>query len=650
MTARLFPTSVVAQNQQRAQARANLTPIQTAEIGAPWEGLTPDLPNAGSQLQLVESTVGLVAKVSPLGGGEVLMNDVGFEKLTSLNAAPSPPAYILPLGKDSNTTNVIMLIADFPLVDNILGEPTGIENLQTVVITAGDANTSNPGSCEMWRMDPVSLDWTEIPWRDESTSNLSAAPVGGRDGDTTQTDSVKSMPDWAVFASGAPGRAGTGGVSGNIAQPAFVWTNNFDQVFVYPVLSNTFEFGALSSNTVSAGATDDSDFRCISVESFGDRMYFFNTFENTVRYRQRLRRSARGTCDPDNSSGVIGAGRIDLDQFSGAGLRIETLGNVLACYLQDGVAFIHETGQASAPNRVQVIDKTRGLLGTHSMTPISNSRHFGIFTDGWWFLDAGGRWQEAGVANFNGKVVEKWRKTFDSLVDMTNAHRIHCYYDQERNWVRIVVPRSGQTETTETWIYDIDSDRVWTIDYPTSMNDEGGVTVWGEVVLRTTASATYANIGGTYSSLDPVATYGSFGAEAGNRRLAHGTHKGFVHFHTENHIELDGQTPPWSYNVVPSNIGNSRSIGVLDRICVEHINSGNNGGVTIKATSGRASVSESTSVSLNQGVVNDIELASAHFRISDEKLGFQVSGSGAVRIRGFGVDVRKRSGTHRRML
>ena len=73
---------------------------------------------------------------------------------------------------------------------------------------------------------------------------------------------------------------------------------------------------------------------------------------------------------------------------------------------------VRETGLASAPNAVQILDTDRGLLGTHAVCSISNNLHFGIFDDGWWFLDSSGRWKEAGVTQFNGRPVEKWRRTF----------------------------------------------------------------------------------------------------------------------------------------------------------------------------------------------------------------------------------------------
>lgn len=640
MPARLFSsgfpdrTDVRRQGQtQERSAFSGLARSHTIRSGAPWEGLTADLPHESDNLQFVKSTSNLVAKPDPAGSGEILMNDVGFEEVDSAR---------LPLG--SADGRVVVHISQFPLLDvaaGSAGTPVGSEDTQAIVLVAGDGSTG--GSFKMYRLDPASAQWTEINYSTAGGASGTFDPSATRDGDQDQTESLKSMPDSCVFFGGAPSR---GDLSGNIDQPAFVWTNNSDPVMVYPRTDGTLDFEPL---TATLGATTEGpinqDFRCMSLETFGDRVYFLNTWEddgggNGRRFQNRLRRTARGTCDP---TPAVGSGFIDLDTFSGAGLRVETLGNVLACYFQDGVAFIRETGLANAPNAVQILDTKRGLLGTHAVTPIGNNLHFGIFDDGWWFLDSSGRWREAGVTAFEGKPVEKWRRSFYKLIDPLNTHRIHTFFDRERNWVRIVVPQpSGDTtstrETTVTWVYDLDADRVWTLNYPESYNNQGGVTVWSELIQRDTSGETWNSITGTWSNIDQELTWADLGPEKGHKRLCHGNHTGYVYAHNEELIQHDGQDPVWSYEVISSDLGRPRSLKTVDRIGIEHVNSSNAVPVTITALNAKGD-SVSGSASLDQGDPRDVEIADQWFRQTGEHVGFSVEGSGPVRIRSFEVDL-----------
>ena len=648
MSSRLFSTGfqnrkdVRFQSQLQERQLANqIGTSHTVRNGAPWEGVTPDVPHESEDLRYVRSSSNLVAKPDPAGSGEVLMNDVGFKQLDG----PTPT---LPLGDDVNSTQVVVLVQQFPLVDAITGgtepgTPTGEEDTQAIALTAG--NGTNAGSFEMYRITPSTANWDEVAY---TVTALTPAPKGNRDGDSITAESIKSMPDACVFHKGAPNRIDG---SGPITQPAFIWTNNSDPVMIYPATNNTLTFEPIT-NTLGAdggGEANNQDFRCISVETFGDRVYFFNTFEYNsviaagVRHQNRLRRSPRGTADPDTAR--LGSGFIDMETFSGAGLRVESLGDVLACYFQDGVAFVRETGLASAPNAVQVLDVKRGLLGTHAMTSISDNAHFGIFDDGWWFLDSSGRWREAGVVSFNGKPVKKWHRTFYSLLDPLNFHRIHTFYDRERNWVRIVVP-IPDSETTQTWIYDIEADRVWTLDYPTSLSNGGGVTLWSEIVQRTTAAETWETIAGTWADIDPTITWASLTSEKGNKRLVHANHTGYVYYHTENLINFGDATPTWSYEVIASDLGRPRTLKTADRLGIEHVNSSNTASLTVTVKNAKSN-EQTLSVGLNKTTAGDVEMSDAYFRNTGEHVAYKINGSGPIRVRSFDLDIIE-EGTERR--
>jgi hypothetical protein len=641
--ANLFPRSIVAKNQQR-RAAGGLRARREVTTNTPWEGLTNDLPHTNPDLKFVKSTVGLVAKSSPIGGGEVLMNDVGFTQVDSSTADNEE----LPLGSANGT--VVVWLGDFPLVDNTLKVGVGDEDLKSMALVAGDGTTA--GSFLVYELAPSSANWTLVGWVDPvNTTGTAVEPSGTRDGETSSAGNqpYRSMPDATVFFPGTATRTSADSFGGAIDKPCFIWTNNVDPVMIYPEATTGVGYQQITDTL--GHSSDSSDFRCVSLETWGDRVYFFNTREgsgaNAVRHRQRLRRTARGDCDPDPAND--GAGFIDLETFEGNGVRIEGLGNTLVAYFQDGIAFIHETGLLTAPNRVQVINTHRGLLGTHSMCQVGDQAHFGIFNDGWWFLDASGRFQEAGVVSLDGKAVEKWRRTFDELVDQKNLHRLHCHYDQGRNWVRIVVPEpadeaGGLKETTKTWIYDIDANRVWTLDYPESLAASGGVTLWSSMTLRDAAATTWASLEAganpTWSSIDPDTTWGDLAPTAGDKVLAHANHLGYIFNHSEDLIKYNGNDPSWSYEVVPTDFGSPRTLKTVDQLSVEHINSQNSNAATLTVTTGRSTVTASSSIDLNTSATSgDIEIASSHYRVNDEHVGFSVSGSGAIRIRSFGIDL-----------
>lgn len=630
---KLSPPTVALQQRERQLAEQYLSRREQALLRGPWPGIIRDLQSTRAPIAGARDSVGLVARADPEVGSEVLINDGGWVRVDPTR---------LPLG--SSTDTVVSLVRDFPLVADTTKEPSGSESTQgVVVVSKQNLGVPSAGDGTVWRLDPSSTQWTQIPFTTGTGSAIAADELSATvDGDaaTSGSDpapvSVMSMVEAVTFAPGAPGAAratlSTDQVNnGQIDQPAFIFTNNYDPVMVYPRANSVLEYEPLTDQFGIAG--NSCDFRCVSLEVFAGRVNFFNTLEgvgaNRVRFRNRLRRTARGTCDP---VAAVGSGQTDFEDFEGHGVKCKRLGNVLACYFQDGVAFVSETGQVTAPYAIQTLDERRGLLSTSGLVSISNNEHFGIFDDGWWVLDASGRWREVGVVSIDGRPLEKWKSYFFSRFNPIVKHRLQLLYDETgtENWVRMAVPTiDSNSKVTEVWNFDLASDRVWRDVYP------DGVSAWGSVTIRGSTALIWSAATQTWDTI--AGSWQSFGAATGDKRLVHGTEAGLVHYHQSNFITRDGAQPTWSYDSVLSDLGRPGVIKVSDRISMEHVDSANDTGCTLGVSGGDGS-SEFHTVDLDTGSPGAIVYARSHNRVVNEHLATSATGSGPVRIRGFVFD------------
>ena len=568
----------------------------------PWQGYTPDVPHSRADFSFFEDMMHLVVKPGAASQGEVLTNDAGFIQADSAR---------LPLGNDANTTNDICAIAQFNMTD-ATGVQNGEESTMLLVVTAGDG--SNAGSQQLWQITANTAQWVEIPGSGDAGTVEMKAAIGG---DTTALHR-KSMVDWCVFPLGAAARSAN---SGNIDTPAFVFTNNVDPVMVYPAAeTNVTDYEEL---------TDQSgldEFICISVETYNDRVYFLNTSENGTRVPNRIRRTARGTCDPLTTT--AGAGSFRIEELS-TGLRLLTLGDFLVAYFDDGVAFVRDTFNSAAPNAVQVLDERRGLLSTHGVVNVPGVGHFGIYNDGWWMLDQNGRFRQLGFLQDGS---EKWKRRFYANFDFDNAHRLHCTYEARRNFVRCVVPVT--TGGTELWTYDVTNDRVFLDDYSTE------ATCFGVSIVNTdTAEAWSDQVDGvdTWSAID--GSWDSFASEQGGQFLLHGNTAGYVFLHKDDIITQDGEAPNWSFKTVEWDFNNITSMKRADRMSIQHINSDNTNPVSVTVSGPRGgSATNSSNLSDGTGGPHSVEVAQTDFHsVSGETLKFSVSGSGPIQIRAFEV-------------
>ena len=320
----------------------------------------------------------------------------------------------------------------------------------------------------------------------------------------------------------------------------------------------------------------------------------------------------------------------------------------MAAYFEDGVAFIRSTDVATSPDGVQLLRERRGLLSTHAVVPVGDQEHFGIFDDGWFFLDPSGRWTEAGVAEIDGIRVRKWKETFYGGLDVESRHRMYTEYDG--NFIRIIYPKSGDTETEEVWTYDPRGNRVYTNRYPAIS--------FGLIETQIRAGVTWANLsaealpGGTWGELDK--SWAGLGAKFGLKSLSHGTTTGYVLAHDYNLItQYDtvaaaAVNPSFQYASHLSSLGDPTVLKNGGRLWVEYIQTGT-GPVTLRIDGDTSEGFESGSVDMDaSGAIGDINTIYRDFNFTSANLKFTVSGTSPVLIRSFRLEATASQGEERK--
>ena len=638
---------------QKAQQVAGQGP-QTIAIKGPFSGFLPDIdPN------LVDGTSfngmrNCLARSHGSNHGEVLGLPDGYRQLDSARL-PLGDGATLPASPVTDATAIVRVdqVGRFaPTAHATPGEFTGEFAATPMAVSSGDGSTG--GSGNMYRISPSSGQWTRVaPGVSMTAPRQLTSYRDGRGSTSVVAGKAPSMPDSCTAPFGATARArNTGGgaddlQSGNINEPCWIFTNDSDEVMVFPTNSGAVD-GTLTAGPVhayepicdptSSAALDSggaNGFKCKSVETWNGRVYYWNTSEAGTRRSLRLRRSAKFTADP--SPLIVGSGFYDFRDFQGEGLRIETLGDLLAVYASDGVAVLRPTGVPTNPDEPQVISTERGLLATHAVTAMGRNVHFGIFTDGWWLLDQSGRWQEVGVVNLDGKVVPKWRETFYSLVPANVRHRLQVYYDQPSNLVYIAIPTADAPSPTQVWIYDPASDRVFIENYP--------VTCFGSYTPLLQAGVTIDALVGTIDS--QVGTIDSFAPVAGFPKVrVHGDPTGFVYKHDRALSGYDSaahlptvQDPTWSFRTGLRSPAGFRNLYTVDRVSTEYFNHQNTTNVSIELDGPSVDGLQSRSVLLNQGADEDLQVRDAWFRYTSAASGLSYSGTGQYHIRGIAIDL-----------
>ncbi len=591
----------------RAQIRAT----------GPWQGFTPDIDVDLLDASAARDILGLIARPDVGGQGEILTQDYGTLRVSGTSAALSDltadwtatPA----VANVAGMTNVVALMEMRRTDTNGVATAAGY-GLRQFAITAGDGSTEH-SSVLFWLNNDATQVWNHL---EASADAASVEPFGDRD----------AIPDWAIMPSGAPLRTDTSGSFANVTEPCLVWCNGIDQVRILPDADG-------STIPEHEQLTDEAaldPFIARSVENFKGRLFYFNTSESGVEFAQRLRWTAPFTADPSPTN--AGSGVRDFRQFQRRGLRAETLGDVLACYFEDGVAFVSLSGVATDPVRATTLTQKRGLLGTHAMCSIDPNVHFGIFADGWWLLDSSGRWTEVGVMDVGGTIQRKWRDTFYTRLDAQNVQRLFCYFEPRRSLVYIVVPVTDTQNPTQIWIWDPATDRVWLDSQPVDP------LVFGSYTVQLQAAVTWAAATGTWESpgSNVAGSWASTGSLFGLETMVHGNGIGRVLLHTPDINTRDGSSTTYFYETILGPLGSPRKLKTTERVTLEAINA-NTPMPSVRVFGDSTAGSQTGTANINRRNTDDLEVDSVYSRFTSEQIGINISGTHPLKLRSFEADL-----------
>jgi len=627
-------TDIRRANLQRA---VQLQYLQTLSVRGPFLGIIPDIDPNQLPSGVARVMENLRAQPTPDGQGELLMLPPGYSQIDEAN---------LPLDPDVDDNHEIIMLGQL-VRETYNGHATpGVRlldwDITPLALTAGNATpfdvtppAVHPDPARLYRIEPTGGAWEEITY-----TTLNGSPVLGTlcvDRDNTGGDTF-GLPHMCTFKPGAPTVDGvTRGYGGAVTQPVAIICDNFDTVKIYPCE----DAAGAGGNEVYEDLTDTAlaPFVARSCAAWNDRVYFLNTSEGVgiQRFSQRLRRTARGTANPDPL--ILGSGSTDLNEFQRDGLRIEPMGeDVLAVYFEDGVAFNYKTGLVTSPDSIRVITKERGLMGTHAMCPIGGDVHFGIFNDGWFLLNAEGQWKEVGLANVGETPCRKWSGNFYQNLNYEYRHRLFCYYIKDFNQVAIVTPKFGAEEDniTEIWILDLVSDRVYV--------DKYDCTVIGGYDLQVVEDIQYRDIpvdgvDDYTDAADAGWTYANIGPQFSLEGMVHGDTGGYVFAHDGKNPRRNGSYNfTWLWEAPARGPGAARYQVTADRIVVEYIAQSQ---VTATATaySGTTGALQTRVLDMDLGDPGTVQSTRRYFRFTAPTMGVRLSGQGPVMIRAFDFDV-----------
>ena len=604
-----------------------LSRLKSLMVRGPWGGLQPDIDPNLTDGTVFNHLTNVLARGHGDDHGEVLGLPDGFRQIDAAH---------LPLEDDTAGAPVVA-IDQLDRVTPIGAGANEGEHDGEFISTPLAVTAIAPGStnAKMYRIAATGV-WTEVP---PSAAVSTAKLTANRDGRVPSP----SMPDYCSAPFGAVARThntagGDNKQSGPISEPCWIFTNDVDPVMVFPSSSSETLLGTHAYEPLcdAVSSPNLAPFLAKSCETWNGRVYFGNTSEAGVRHNQRVRRTAKFTADPKSST--AGAGFYDFREFQGDLLRIHQLGDVLGVYFTDGVAFMRATGVPTSPDEPQIIETTRGLLGTHCLCAIGRNVHFGVFTDGWWLLDQSGRWQEVGLLQAGNQNIPKWRQTFYEDLPSDFRHRIFCYYDQPTNLVYIAKPTRSRPEPEEVWIYDPVNDRVFMENYP--------VVCFGTMTPVAQPGVTIDALPGTIDSL--AGTIDSYGAVAGfPKSRCHGDLLGYVFEHSRELVGFDSSTTPavvqdpaWLWSLGVRSLGDFRKLQTIDVVSVEYFNRGNANAVSVEVydRSGTPTGLQTRSVLMNQGALEDVRTANAWFRFTSSSVGLRLSSSGEFHHRAAAVD------------
>jgi hypothetical protein len=450
------------------------------------------------------------------------------------------------------------------------------------------------------------------------------SPVHYSHADTNEHTSTSSdLFDWAFFP-WLNDRTGTGN-----GQVVFCNDRSGDSVYVYPDEDSEYK-----DLTHSIGSTTNAR----SVCRYTERIVLFNTIENAVRYSQRVRFGPIAGIDFTAS----GSGTIEISGTDGKGVKCLPIGSYVALYLEDGVAFMRGTGVPTAPFEIDYVSKERGLIGTFAVVDIGGGTHFGLFTDGWFFLNSSGGWTEAGVMFQQGSMMRKWTRTFYEKLDWPNRNLTTIAHDRRQNEIRICFPVLGGDY--EIWHYKIETNTIWPDSYG-SRNP----TYWGDW-QDTRSALTWANVD-TYQ-VDPSApvldsweaarlqgVLWSYGEDIGQENLTHGTSTGYVYQQQVDLTTRDSEDFTYSWQSHRVDTGDLAAYTLLDKLYIEYERLAATSPNPINVTLLMDSNTDVRSIAQDKGSVGETQVEYVNAHRSGQRFGYLVGGTTPVILKGFQLHI-----------
>ena len=256
------------------------------------------------------------------------------------------------------------------------------------------------------------------------------------DGDGYRIASVDSETTCTIFATPASDYTN---VDWSVLRKWYVVDGYWDyavgvQGYVY-CTDNNHAIWRWDSNSHSTFATRDhraTFTSCRAVGFFKNRVFAGNVYEGSTRHTRRIRWSTpTDSSDFDNDGADIQW--LDLPDFAGEILRLLPLGDLLVCYLSDGIAIGRPTnirGNALPVSFEKLDTGTVGIVDQHAVVPWRDS-HIFVGQDNIYMLSVGQGLQTIGDAVFEDFLQPASDFTFIRTVHDPERKRILIFYTAE---------------------------------------------------------------------------------------------------------------------------------------------------------------------------------------------------------------------------
>ena len=641
--------------------------MQTVDIRWPLMGFIPDIDPNKLPFTAASGVSNIRARALPETGvgGEFLVVAPGYEQVRSISIDLLGTGVRGLVGRKTNANpgDIVGAVGEIIALGSLhrttsAGATTGTSDITSMALVSKAGADTYGG---LYRIDDTGT------WDNCEPEAAADGILASLDGNISSTW-VNSMPHMVAYPGGNTSHTNSLGqnvpimVICSTSSDVVFWPSNMDRPAGFPTYERLDDTG---------GATF-TKFMARTAAYWNGRMYFLNTNEDVgggnVFHRRRIRRTAIGDA---SEFAAAGSGARDIREFEKDGVRLEPLGEVLACYFEDGVGFLRATHNASNPDEWETITQERGLLSTHGVVDVGNNVHFGVFTDGWYFLSANGEWSKVGQIPIDGTPLDRWQTTFYRNLDWNNRHRIQVKYAKKTNEILIAYPRNDGVE--QVWIYDINTDRVWIDDYPVTCFGAYTQNLRAELIAKDLENGDEVPLGweSFFTAIDPALVSAAdpalftrdvlasemtiaaslTGNIKGLDQIVHGNRVGLVYIHHDSLTFRGSDTIPGRTSVEPTflfetglrNIEAASKWLTVDRIKTEFVNyqpvNVGNSDAILTVYCNASETSQSFTMDLDKGVANSIHSDWGWFRFTSVAPGFRVSGTSPVAIRALTLNI-----------